>query len=106
MNLPAASPEYQVNDMTSRWWPVSAMRRRAWSGVFGPSQASRANTLHVSLPNHKKLSFVLSDQTLADPPLTTQYTCVTLSQENGQDFQEYLVMNRLVLLIIWKHERV
>ena len=40
----------------------------------------------VASCRHKKLSFALIDQTLADPPLTTQYACVSLSQENGQDF--------------------
>ena len=33
--------------MSSRWWPVSAMRRPAWSGVFGPSRRSRANTMRM-----------------------------------------------------------
>ena len=44
----------------------------------------------VASCRHETFSFDLNDRTLAGPPLTTQYACVSLLKENGQVFQEFL----------------
>ena len=44
----------------------------------------------VASRRHETLGFVLSVRTLEVPPSSTQYACVFLSQESGQDFQVFL----------------
>ena len=45
--------------------------------------------IRVWSPRHETLSFVLNVRP-SRPSIATQYACVSLPEENGQDFQEFL----------------